>query len=109
MQKSSDALAPVPPHVPRKLVRDFGFFTPSGVDALAKANDSRFGLGAYVHTNDLKRAHRMAAGLQAGRGRVQWHVTHEHQPAPLADSNKAASGARADAPDSMNSCRSSSS
>ncbi|MEP7349563.1 MAG: aldehyde dehydrogenase family protein [Sphingorhabdus sp.] len=35
-------------------------------DALAMANDSRFGLGAYLHTNDLKRAHRMAAGLKAG-------------------------------------------
>jgi len=35
-------------------------------EVLAKANDSRFGLGAYLHTNDLKRAHRMAAGLQAG-------------------------------------------
>ncbi|MDB5583878.1 MAG: aldehyde dehydrogenase [Bradyrhizobium sp.] len=35
-------------------------------EALAKANDSRFGLGAYVHTNDLRRAHRMAAGLEVG-------------------------------------------
>ncbi len=35
-------------------------------DALAKANDSRFGLGAYCHTNDLRRAHRVAAGLKAG-------------------------------------------
>lgn len=35
-------------------------------EVLAKANDSRFGLGAYLHTNDLKRAHRMAAELQAG-------------------------------------------
>ncbi|MEO7913910.1 MAG: aldehyde dehydrogenase family protein [Novosphingobium sp.] len=35
-------------------------------DVVAKANDSRFGLGAYVHTHDLKRAHRMAAALEAG-------------------------------------------
>jgi aldehyde dehydrogenase (NAD+) len=35
-------------------------------EAVVKANDSRFGLGAYVHTNDLKRAHRMAAQLESG-------------------------------------------
>ncbi|WP_448661592.1 aldehyde dehydrogenase family protein [Sphingomonas sp. CJ20] len=35
-------------------------------DALAKANDTRFGLGAYVHTRDLARAHRLAAKLKAG-------------------------------------------
>ncbi len=35
-------------------------------DALAKANDSIFGLGAYVHTKDLARAHRLAKGLKAG-------------------------------------------
>jgi aldehyde dehydrogenase (NAD+) len=35
-------------------------------EVVARANDSRFGLGAYVHTNDLKRAHRMAGALQAG-------------------------------------------
>lgn len=35
-------------------------------DAVAMANDSRFGLGAYVHTRDLSRAHRMASELQAG-------------------------------------------
>ncbi|MBV9842913.1 MAG: aldehyde dehydrogenase, partial [Sphingomonadaceae bacterium] len=35
-------------------------------EVIAKANDSRFGLGAYVHTADLKRAHRMAHALEAG-------------------------------------------
>ncbi len=35
-------------------------------DALAKANDSRFGLGAYLHTHDLARAHRLANQLKAG-------------------------------------------
>jgi aldehyde dehydrogenase (NAD+) len=35
-------------------------------EVVAKANDSRFGLGAYIHTNDLSRAHNVAAGLQAG-------------------------------------------
>lgn len=35
-------------------------------EAVALANDSRFGLGAYVQTRDLGRAHRVAAALQAG-------------------------------------------
>jgi len=35
-------------------------------EVVAKANDSRFGLGAYIHTNDLSRAHNVAAGLHAG-------------------------------------------
>jgi aldehyde dehydrogenase (NAD+) len=35
-------------------------------EALAIANDHRYGLAAYVQTNDLKRAHRMAAALEAG-------------------------------------------
>lgn len=35
-------------------------------EALALANNTRFGLAGYVHTNDLKRAHRVAGGLEAG-------------------------------------------
>ena len=35
-------------------------------EAIAIANDTRFGLAAGVWTRDLKRAHRVARGLQAG-------------------------------------------
>jgi aldehyde dehydrogenase (NAD+) len=35
-------------------------------EALSVANDHRYGLAAYVQTNDIKRAHRMAAALEAG-------------------------------------------
>ncbi len=35
-------------------------------EAVALANDTQFGLAAYLHTNDLKRAHRVVAQLEAG-------------------------------------------
>ncbi|WP_433598319.1 aldehyde dehydrogenase family protein [Nocardia sp. CA-135953] len=35
-------------------------------EVLAKANDTRYGLAAYVHTRDLVRAHRVASELEAG-------------------------------------------
>ncbi len=35
-------------------------------DAIAKANDTEYGLAASVWTTDLTNAHRMAAAVQAG-------------------------------------------
>jgi aldehyde dehydrogenase (NAD+) len=35
-------------------------------DAVAQANDTRFGLGGLVFTQDIDRGHRVAAALQAG-------------------------------------------
>ena len=35
-------------------------------EAVALANDSEYGLGAYVHTQNLRRAHHVTAQLQAG-------------------------------------------
>lgn len=35
-------------------------------EAVRLANDTRYGLAAYLHTNDLRRAHRVARGLEAG-------------------------------------------
>ena len=35
-------------------------------EVVAKANDSHFGLGAYLHTRDIGRAHRVAKRLEAG-------------------------------------------
>ncbi|MGM7697632.1 5-carboxymethyl-2-hydroxymuconate semialdehyde dehydrogenase [Microbacterium sp. A84] len=38
----------------------------SDEEALALANDTRYGLAAYIWTNDLKRAHNFAGDLEAG-------------------------------------------
>jgi acyl-CoA reductase-like NAD-dependent aldehyde dehydrogenase len=35
-------------------------------EAVRMANDTKFGLAGYLHTKDLKRAHRVAADLEAG-------------------------------------------
>jgi aldehyde dehydrogenase (NAD+) len=35
-------------------------------EAVALANDTRYGLAGYVHTSDLRRAHRVARALDAG-------------------------------------------
>jgi acyl-CoA reductase-like NAD-dependent aldehyde dehydrogenase len=35
-------------------------------EAIALANDTQYGLAAYLHTNDLRRTHRVAAALEAG-------------------------------------------
>ncbi|GAB2537500.1 5-carboxymethyl-2-hydroxymuconate semialdehyde dehydrogenase [Brachybacterium huguangmaarense] len=42
-------------------------------EALALANDTRYGLAAYVWTNDLRRGHRMAQGIEAG---MVWLNSH---------------------------------
>jgi acyl-CoA reductase-like NAD-dependent aldehyde dehydrogenase len=39
-------------------------------EAVALANDSDYGLGAYVHTTNLARAHRVAGQMQAGQIQV---------------------------------------
>lgn len=44
-------------------------------DAVSKANGSRFGLGAYVHTPDLGRAHRMAEALEVGAVSINGMLT----------------------------------
>lgn len=51
-------------------------------DALAQANDVRYGLAAYVWTADVARAHRMALGMDAG---MTWINSHNvrHLPTPF--------------------------
>jgi acyl-CoA reductase-like NAD-dependent aldehyde dehydrogenase len=39
-------------------------------EAIALANDSDYGLGAYIHTTNLRRAHTVAAQMQAGQVQV---------------------------------------
>ena len=64
-------LANVPPSARVNREEIFGPVAPIGTftdeaDALAKANDTEFGLIAYLFTNDLTRALRVAEGLEAG-------------------------------------------
>jgi 5-carboxymethyl-2-hydroxymuconic-semialdehyde dehydrogenase len=51
-------------------------------DALAKANDVKYGLASYIWTGDVVRAHRMALALEAG---MTWINSHNvrHLPTPF--------------------------
>ena len=54
----------------------FGPVAPVGTfeseeDAIARANDTEYGLVAYVFTRDIKRALRVCEGLETGHGRPQ--------------------------------------
>jgi 5-carboxymethyl-2-hydroxymuconic-semialdehyde dehydrogenase len=65
------AFADVPPEARIFQEEIFGpvaAITPFGSDAeaLALANDTRYGLAAYVWTEDLRRAHTFADGIEAG-------------------------------------------
>jgi 5-carboxymethyl-2-hydroxymuconic-semialdehyde dehydrogenase len=42
-------------------------------EAVALANDTRYGLAAYIWTSDLRRAHRVAAAVEAGMTWVNSH------------------------------------
>jgi 5-carboxymethyl-2-hydroxymuconic-semialdehyde dehydrogenase len=42
-------------------------------EAIALANDTRYGLAAYIWTSDLRRAHRVAAAVEAGMTWVNSH------------------------------------
>jgi 5-carboxymethyl-2-hydroxymuconic-semialdehyde dehydrogenase len=45
----------------------------SEADAIALANNTRYGLAAYIWTSDLRRAHRVAASVEAGMTWVNSH------------------------------------
>lgn len=51
-------------------------------DALAKANDVKYGLASYIWTSDVTRAHRMALAMEAG---MTWINSHNvrHLPTPF--------------------------
>lgn len=51
-------------------------------EAVALANDTQYGLAAYLHTNDLRRAHRVASALEAGMVSVNG-FTGVHAGAPF--------------------------
>ncbi|HEX3961190.1 MAG TPA: 5-carboxymethyl-2-hydroxymuconate semialdehyde dehydrogenase [Trebonia sp.] len=45
----------------------------SEAEAIALANDTRYGLAAYIWTSDLRRAHRVAASVESGMTWVNSH------------------------------------
>jgi 5-carboxymethyl-2-hydroxymuconic-semialdehyde dehydrogenase len=45
----------------------------SEAEAIALANDTRYGLAAYIWTSDLRRAHRVAAAVESGMTWVNSH------------------------------------
>src|SRR3984885_13829763 len=45
----------------------------SQAEAIALANDTRYGLAAYIWTSDLRRAHRVAASVESGMTWVNSH------------------------------------
>ena len=66
-------------------------------EVIGRANATEFGLSAGVFTNDLNRAHRVIAQLQAGTCWIN-HYNVTPSSSPSAASSSRDSGARTDAP-----------
>ena len=75
-------------------------------EAIALANDSDFGLGAYVHTQNLRRAHVMASALEAGMVQVNGAGEGMAPCAPFGGYKQAAMAGLAARRACTNSCRS---